>query len=665
MDTKGIQKFAVAVLVVVLLTGGAIQVRPALSQSIAASSTTGGRIAFVSSRDGNAEIYVMNADGSGVTRLTYNSVWDWCPSWRPDGGAIAYSFYIGGNWEIFTMNADGSGQTRLTNNSTDDYGPAWSPDGSKIAFCDGKSGLSVMNADGTEVTRLTDNTAGRYSPSWSPDGKKIAFIFRVSEGVGEIYVMNADGSSQTRLSNLPVVGSIPSWSPDGTKIAFVSWRDGNGEIYVMNTNDTGLTRLTDNTVTDTDPSWSPDGSQIVFTSGDDGEGNAEIYVMNADGSGQTRLTSNSVFDGRPVWEPTLRAWTLMFYMVGDNDAGMELALSREFKALGEASHNPNVHIAIFWDGINSDASYRVFSGGVEVKRVSLGELSTGSPDTLANFVKWASEECPAQHYALIIDDHGQGLGGAAVDNHPVYKDWLGPKELRQALSETGRVDIIYMSACLMGNLESAYQLRGYADYYVAYESQGWGPRDFYSMVASVSDSTTAEQLALSMAETYFSGTQRPTAVSVVRLSEVENVVAKTSALAGALRRHFLDIDQMLWNLTDASVLQRFDENSPANGIDNDDMLADLYHFAWLVESGCPEQDIKTAAQELMSALGSYVVRSWQRSGSVSVKGSSYDWSHENAHGVSIACLRGMACFYTYDLARFRSRHPLATTMSKG
>jgi len=375
-------------------------------------------------------------------------------------------------------------------------------------------------------------------------------------------------------------------------------------------------------------------------------------VMNADGSGKTRLTSNTVFDGRPVWEPKPRSWTLMFYMAGDNDAGMELALSREFKALGEASHNPNVHIAIFWDGINSDASYRVFSGGVEVKRVSLGELSTGSPDTLANFVKWASEECPAQHYALIIDDHGQGLGGAAVDNHPVYKDWLGPKELRQALSETGRVDIIYMSACLMGNLESAYQLRGYADYYVAYESQGWGPRDFYSMVASVSDSTTAEQLALSMAETYFSGTQRPTAVSVVRLSEVENVVAKTSALAGALRRHFLDIDQMLWNLTDASVLQRFDENSPANGIDNDDMLADLYHFAWLVESGCPEQDIKTAAQELMSALGSYVVRSWQRSGSVSVKGSSYDWSHENAHGVSIACLRGMACFYTYDWLDF-------------
>jgi len=341
----------------------------------------------------------------------------------------------------------------------------------------------------------------------------------------------------------------------------------------------------------------------------------------------------------------------MFYMAGDNDVEIEEMLLREVEELKEVSRNTNVHIAIFLDGINSGASYSVLSGGAEVETLSLGELSTGSPDTLANFIKWARKECPAQHYALIIDDHGQGLGGAALDNHPT-EDWLGPKELRVALSDAGKVDIVYLSVCLMGNLESAYQLRGLADYYVASESEAWGPHDFRSIVTGVTGSTTAEQLALSMAETYFSGTHLPTTISVVRLSEVENVVAKTSALAGALRRHFLDIDQMLWNLTDASVLQRFDENSPANGIDNDDMLADLYHFAWLVESGCPEQDIKTAAQELMSALGSYVVRSWQRSGSVSVKGSSYDWSHENAHGVSIACLRGMACFYTYDWLDF-------------
>jgi len=140
---------------------------------------------------------------------------------------------------------------------------------------------------------------------------------------------------------------------------------------------------------------------------------------------------------------------------------------------------------------------------------------------------------------------------------------------------------------------------------------------------------------------------------VVRMSEVENVAAKTSALAGVLRSHFVDAGITLWNLTDASLLQRFDDDNPANGINNEDGLADLYRFAWLVESACPQQDIKTAAQGLMNALGNCVVRSWSRSGTVTTKnGRSYEWSHENAHGVSISCPRVVFCFYNYSWLDF-------------
>jgi hypothetical protein len=124
----------------------------AQAQATATAWAQAGRIAFISKRDGNWEIYVMNADGSGQTNLTNNPAHDWGPSWSPDGRRIAFYSDRDGNWEIYVMNADGSGQTNLTNNPADDWGPSWSPDGRRIAFFsdrDGNREIYVMNADGS------------------------------------------------------------------------------------------------------------------------------------------------------------------------------------------------------------------------------------------------------------------------------------------------------------------------------------------------------------------------------------------------------------------------------------------------------------------------------------------------------------------------------------
>jgi Tol biopolymer transport system component len=115
-----------------------------------------GKIAFMSTRDGNWEIYVMNADGTNPTRLTNNDDLDQDPDWSPDGEKIVFISDRDGNTEIYVMNADGTGQTRLTNTRSFELAPVWSPDGTKIAFIRDNN-IIVMNADGTGQTRLTND----------------------------------------------------------------------------------------------------------------------------------------------------------------------------------------------------------------------------------------------------------------------------------------------------------------------------------------------------------------------------------------------------------------------------------------------------------------------------------------------------------------------------
>jgi len=271
-----------------------------------------GQIAFVSDRDGNAEIYVMDANGAAVTRVTSNVANDAQPAWSPDGTKLAFVSDRDGNDEIYVMNADGSGVTRLTSNPAFDDRPAWSPDGTKIAFQSNRvdhTEIYVMNANGSGVTRLTNNLPnqcthpfgcpGERAPAWSPDGTKIAFVHRANDFGSDLDVMNADGSSVTRLTNAGGALRL-AWSPDGTKIAFDPLFRGR-EIYLANVDGSGVTQLTHNVATDVYPAWSPDGTKIAFES--DRDGNGEIYVMNADGSGVTRLTHNATFDGAPAWGP--------------------------------------------------------------------------------------------------------------------------------------------------------------------------------------------------------------------------------------------------------------------------------------------------------------------------------------------------------------------------
>ena len=280
----------------------------------------GNKIAFVSERNGNAEIYVMNPDGSDQTRLTVNNAADSEPRWSPDRQIIAYLSEESGDQEInrVVFSKEDARPERLTNVPGLDEQHRWSPDGTRIAFISsyrGRPEIYLINSNGSGFAPVTFDSVGPSEPqlgSWSPDGQWIVYTLHPEgEGPG-IFIRNPNGVNRNRLTTGKDYN--PTWSPDGTKIVYTSMRDGNMEIVVMNSDSSDQVQLTNNDTADVQPTWSPDGQRIAFVSESDGD--AEIYVMNVDGGHVSPLTRNQVKDDNPVWSPDGKNIAFVSYLFG-------------------------------------------------------------------------------------------------------------------------------------------------------------------------------------------------------------------------------------------------------------------------------------------------------------------------------------------------------------
>jgi len=253
-------------------------------------------MAFVSTRDGHEQIYVMSEDASVQTRVTNVSGYAFCsPKISPDGKLIAAVGYRhtgegrGSRADIYVMGIDGTGLNKITQNGHDNECPEWLPGGDRLVFASNQTGrwaLYTIDITGKELRQLTGGDFDDYNPALSPDGKTIAFESNKAE-------VNAPGlsSSEEEWDEYSV--------PDGRTIEFVN--SGASRIYVMGIDGKGRKRLTNHGEKLTKPFWHPDGSKLYYFEWY--ENNVHVMKMNPDGTQkeQTGLSMENGHDGNVAW----------------------------------------------------------------------------------------------------------------------------------------------------------------------------------------------------------------------------------------------------------------------------------------------------------------------------------------------------------------------------
>jgi serine/threonine protein kinase len=286
---------------------------------------SGGQIAFVSERNGQPQVWLMNADGSNQHAITSQPNGACQPDWSPDGQRLVFispcsnrqvrSFLYPGA-SLYFINQDGTGLKPLPMAPEGDFDPHWSPDGKKIAFTSLRSGkpqIYLLDVNDLSIVPISNSDSNDKQPSWSPDGSEIVFVRQRSNTTNQIWLMAVDGSNQRRFSASGDLDDIwPTFSPDYKYILFGQttvdlvgpWLMAmqyekigtRAEVRVPASQDIQLTTYTG------EAEISPDSFLIAFE-GWSGPDSHDVYIMTYTGSSPIPLTQNSGLNYSPVWKP--------------------------------------------------------------------------------------------------------------------------------------------------------------------------------------------------------------------------------------------------------------------------------------------------------------------------------------------------------------------------